>query len=687
MLAAIFSFFLLLASFVYKFLLRIILFCYRHRLFKTYKVACPVISVGNITWGGTGKTPMLESLVKFMRQQARKPAVLFRGYAEDEIELLQNKFNNLLVFSGKNRAKLARVADQRYGADVIILDDGFQHWRIKRDLDIVLIDASCAFGNNRLIPRGILREPLTALARADLLILTKVDQTEENIETLKTKLRRYNCSAPIYTAIHAPVSLRNLSSGKIVEFSLIKNQRLAMLCGIAQPESLQRTLEQLQAKVCLKFCFPDHYQYCQADLADIEAQCSQAQIETIVTTEKDAVKLATLVKDGSPNIELLELGIQLKISPDEKSFFNLLSDQIEAIKTYSILILSDGKSGHLNQAKAVARIIEQSKLSLSATKTSIIEVKFKNRFFRNLLACCAIFAGPRCWGCLFCLRFCLDRNSFEQLLRTPANIVVSAGSSLSAVNLFLGYQNQARKVILMKPTILTSGKFDLMIIPEHDRIKAQNNVLTTRIAPNLIDQEYLQEQAEVLKNRLPLEADIARPIIGVLLGGDNDKYSLTVELMDQLISQLKKAAVKLNGSLLVTTSRRTPKGVEQFLKNSLSSFAQCKLLVIANEGNIPEAVGGILGLSDIVVVSGESISMVSEAVSSDKYVLSFLPKKKLKATTKQELFLVKLEQDNLLQLVGGDTLFSEIERIYQARTVKKRLQDKERITQALNRIL
>ncbi len=607
------------------------------------------------------------------------------------------------------------------------------------------------FGNRRLIPRGILREPLTSLRRADVFVLTRTDLAKESIEPLKKELRRYNRNAPVYEAMHLPCSLRSLTSGEKTEPSTIKNQRIAVLAGIENPRSFTETLSSLGTEVSLKFYFCDHHRYSKKDLKTIERLCLENRIETVITTEKDAARLIPLLESGRFKFKILALGIELKIVGDEqeKSFYSLASSKNNK-RPYSVLILSDGKAGHLNQSKAVAKIIKkiacgnnlnrQSSSSASRrtrtilneekdlavdmpytflyhqkrkigqaigdtrVNTKIVEVKFRNGFCRLLLNLSSIFSAPACRSCLLCLRFCLKKRSFRELMETPANIIVSAGSSLSSVNLFLSYKKSARNVVLMKPPFLGLGRFDLVIAPEHDRIKPRDNVLLTRIAPNLIDRQYLQAQANILKEKLHVTPACRpalpagrqgrhytlhndNPTIGVLIGGDTAEYRLTWGLINKVISQLKVAADNLNCRLLISTSRRTSEIVEKLLKENFADFHRCKLLLIANERNIPEAVGGILGLSDIILVSGESISMVSEAVSAQKYTLVFNPQKRTRASTKQERFLERLEKDGVLKVVQPDRLFSEIKNLWKEKPCKKKIQDKEALYRGVGKII
>jgi len=685
-----FSFLLHMVSFVYGFFVKLFFSCYQAGLVKTYKPNCRVISIGNISWGGTGKTPMTEAVAKHFVQKGKKPAVLIRGYGDDEVYMLQDKLRGVAVLAGRDRIKTARQAQDEHSVDTIILDDGFQHWRMGRDLDIVLVDASFPFGNKKIIPAGILREPLSSLGRADMFVLTNAELAED-LSVLKSELNKYNSQAQLYEAKHVPVSLSNAIIKERQELATLKDRRIGLLCGIANPDSFERVVSSLDAKVFLKFYFTDHHHYRKADLERLEKTCLDKGINTVVTTEKDLPRLLPLLKSTKLSIELLVLGIELKIVENENRFFNLVEGRYDLDIPYSILILSDGKAGHLNQSKAIAKIIQKIKLDqgISSDKINIkvVEVGFKNKLSRLLLEACSLFSSARCRSCLNCLKFCLDEKTFKELTEAKCDVVISCGSSLAAVNLYTAYKNKARKVVLMKPSLISLDRFDLAIIPEHDRVKPQDNIVFTKITPSLIDPEYLRNQAEILSMNYELRTmNYSGPIIGVLIGGDSPKYEITSKLIKDIVFQLKQVAQNINAQILITTSRRTSPEAVRVLKDELASFPRCKLLVIANENNIPEAVGGILGLSDIIVVSAESISMISEALASQKHVLAFRPSKKTKERTRQEIFLEKLEQEGFIKVVQANRLVLEIENIYGQKPVKK-ITDHDLISTALAKIL
>ncbi|UCB57432.1 MAG: tetraacyldisaccharide 4'-kinase [Candidatus Omnitrophota bacterium] len=683
---------LILPSFIYGLVVRLILLCYEIGLFKSYKADCRVISVGNITWGGTGKTPLVEALARFLKKEGKSPAVLIRGYGRDEAYMLRDKLKGIPVLAGRDRIKSAREACMGYGADILILDDGFQHWRLRRNLDIVLVDASSPFGNGGLIPRGILRESLSSLARADVFVLSRADANPQKIEAIKKELRRYNPRAPIYQAVYTPSFLRRLNPAtERYGLSKIKNEKVALVSGIADPQYFSRIVDSLGAEIALEFCFPDHYQYNIKDLQNIQRQCLEKSIKYIITTEKDAARMRGLLNREKLNVELLALCIEIKIIDNEEGFLDFIRTGKDGKVPYSILVLSDGKAGHLNQSKALVRIIQKIKKDAGVTNghlsSRIVEVKFRNGLWRILLGLGSIFPSGIC---LWLLRFCLKKDSFCELMQSPADIIISAGSSLSSVNLPLTYKNKARNIVLMKPALANLDRFDLAVIPEHDHIRPRNNVLLTRIAPNLIDQEYLEKQANTLDAKCAIrnaECENKAPRIGLLIGGDTSKYRIGAKLINKIIEQLKSLSHNFSCQILATTSRRTPKIAEELLKNKLAGFPGCKLLIIANEKNIPEAVGGILALSDIVIVSGESISMVSEAVSAQKYVLVFEMEKKVRTSTRQERFLKALEQEGVLKVIAADNLAVEIERLWNEKPHRRKIKDNERIYQALGELI
>ena len=308
--------FLFILSLIYASIVRILVFYYRIR---RYRLNCKVISIGNITLGGTGKTPFVQMLARELQEKGHRIAILTRGYkGGDEACLLGENLPDIPILVGRNRVRNARRAKEKYNVDTIILDDGFQHWRLFRDLDIVLIDTKNPFGNNHLIPRGILREPVNSLKRADIIVLTKIDLKEENIPLILERIKESNPKAKIFKAIYQPENFIDVSKGRY-PLPFIKDKPICLLCGIADPDSFESTLNNLRAKIILKFIFPDHYEYKKKDVDKIINSCLEKSIEIIVTTEKDNIRLERFHEKLKSYLFILRS--KMKIADEEDEFF------------------------------------------------------------------------------------------------------------------------------------------------------------------------------------------------------------------------------------------------------------------------------------------------------------------------------------------------------------------------------
>ena len=322
--------FLLLLSFIYGVAAWKIRFFYRIKLLKQKKLPKPVISIGNITLGGVGKTPLVMLIAQYLKKKGLKPAILTRGYmgegakaASDEAQLLKEL--GVPVIVGRNRFEAAQEALKKENIDVFLLDDGFQHWCLARDLDIVLIDAAKPFGNGCLFPRGILREPLSALKRAGVFVLTKTDFSCD-IETMRKQLKAINPSAPIIETIHAPVRLKDLKENKTVELPFLQNKNVVAVSGIGDPASFDHLLKHLGAKVSKHFSFLDHHNYKANDVARIAEFAKKENIEICLTTDKDAVKLKKFISES--DLCYLSLQIKIEIVKGEDEFFRRISSNL-----------------------------------------------------------------------------------------------------------------------------------------------------------------------------------------------------------------------------------------------------------------------------------------------------------------------------------------------------------------------
>ncbi len=291
---------------------------YSAGILRSVRFPCPVLSVGNITCGGTGKTPFVEYLARWFARRHFRVAILARGYgraggrgADDEDLISEMEIENVVRLAGPDRVALARKALADYRADVLILDDGFQHYRIRRTLDIVLVDATDPFAGGHLLPRGLLRERPGALRRADLIVLTRADQAAPG--ALEDLRRRLN---PAAEAVHRPVCVRGLANRKQYGTDWLRGKSVYAFCGVGNPASFRRTLESLGAQIVKFRAFGDHHAYTAEDLRRLNAEAQEFMAEAMVTTEKDAARLSP---GGGFDLPLAALRVEIEIRRGEES--------------------------------------------------------------------------------------------------------------------------------------------------------------------------------------------------------------------------------------------------------------------------------------------------------------------------------------------------------------------------------
>lgn len=342
---------------IYLLLLRTRYFLYNLNIVKSGSLDCQVVSVGNITAGGTGKTPVVRFLAEALYKKGKRVVIVSRGYgadnqeplivsegrgplvdvktAGDEAYMLSRLLPQIPLVIGKDRLEAGRLVVNKFQPEIILLDDGFQHWRLERDLDIVVIDALNPFGFNRLLPRGFLREPLTALKRAGVFIISRADYlSPERMKEIRRTLQFYNQEAIILTSSYCPSYLRLLQTGggainltpesndclaqktKFLELEEIKGKRVLAFSGIGNPDSFVKSLEGIGARVVEVVNYPDHYRYNEEDFKRLSNRVQSGGIDYVVTTEKDAVKFTSAMLQHLT--EILVLGIELKLSDESE---------------------------------------------------------------------------------------------------------------------------------------------------------------------------------------------------------------------------------------------------------------------------------------------------------------------------------------------------------------------------------
>jgi tetraacyldisaccharide 4'-kinase len=280
-----------------------------------HRATVPVVSVGNITLGGTGKTPMVEWVARWFRHRDRRVTILSRGYGQteglnDEGRVLEENLPDVPHLQGRDRVALAGIAVEELETQVIVLDDGFQHRRLGRDLDIVLLDALEPFGLGRMFPRGLLREPVASLRRAGVVVLSKADLVDaEKREAIRNEAERRAGPLPWAEARHAPNGLVD-AAGNVEPLDRLKGTRVAAFCGIGNPEGFRRTLATLGVELVGFRAFPDHHRYSAADIAELAAWAAGVGAELALTTQKDSVKVR-LDAIGTVPLRALRIGLEL----------------------------------------------------------------------------------------------------------------------------------------------------------------------------------------------------------------------------------------------------------------------------------------------------------------------------------------------------------------------------------------
>jgi tetraacyldisaccharide 4'-kinase len=330
------------------------LFLYNFRILRDSTLGVQVIAIGNLTWGGTGKTPVVEKFARELRDEGRNVAILSRGYrskpapihkwlvnkiflrddttpprvvsdgrsllldsemAGDEPYMLASNLKDVVVLVDKDRVKSGRYAIEKFGCDTLLLDDGFQYWKLKgRRLDVVLIDGQQPFGNEQLQPRGTLREPPSHLARASFIFITKSDG---NTAELRRRIAQVNPSAGIIECIHHPLYLEDVFTGQRSGLDLLKGRKVASLSGIAQPHSFEQSLVKLEAALVYSKRFVDHHRFTQQEILNAINRSKKRQAEAIITTQKDAVRFPKLDRRDLP---IYFMRVEIKILSGANDF-------------------------------------------------------------------------------------------------------------------------------------------------------------------------------------------------------------------------------------------------------------------------------------------------------------------------------------------------------------------------------
>lgn len=346
-------------SYLYEFGVSCKLALYNSGIMRREKLPCYVISIGNITVGGTGKTPTAQKMAAIVKEMGYRVVILNRGYrshwgkeigvvsngekifmtayeAGDEAYLMAKTLPGIPVIIGKNRAVTGRYAVEKMNAEVIIMDDGYQHWQLERDLDVVLVDTLNMFGNGCVLPRGTLREPLENLKRGDIFLLTKTDQSSKLSRIqLRNTIAKYNAGAPVVESIHHPKNFVEIAdwykgiSNNYRDLEELRGKDVMVFSAIGNPSSFEQTLSSIGLNILEAVRYPDHHDYGMLEMQYINERASSLKAVAMVATAKDAVKIPTEFIYSDREIPLYILNMDICITEGMDKFREYIENAIQ----------------------------------------------------------------------------------------------------------------------------------------------------------------------------------------------------------------------------------------------------------------------------------------------------------------------------------------------------------------------
>ncbi len=357
--ASLARFFMWTLSGIFRVLVALRLWLFRSGWVSQHHLGCQVIAIGNITVGGTGKTPVVELLARSLRDRGRNVAILSRGYKSSKLErpqrwrdasgkpipdermpkivstgeallldskhagdepfMLARNLDGVSVVVDKNRVKSGLFAIEHLAANTLLLDDGMQYLHLAHGMDIVLVDAGTPFGTGSLLPRGTLREPPKNLCRASYILLTKCDGSPN--DELIARIRKYNQTADIIECAHGPIHLENVFTREQHPLGLLEDKWVGAISAIAVPEAFEGALQKLGARVEIRRCFSDHHRFTRKDVDQFMQRCVERDMELILTTEKDAVRFP---RPSSLDVPVLFLRIEVEILKGKEAWDDLI---------------------------------------------------------------------------------------------------------------------------------------------------------------------------------------------------------------------------------------------------------------------------------------------------------------------------------------------------------------------------
>ncbi|MBI3313397.1 MAG: tetraacyldisaccharide 4'-kinase [Candidatus Omnitrophica bacterium] len=308
--------FLWLAEGIYGKTVEVARSLHEKKILPRKRLPFPVISIGNLTWGGTGKTPLVEYLARKASAHNKNVLILTRGYGKDEVEQLRNNLPRVMIGVGADRAAVAAELAKKHKIDLAILDDGFQHWPLERDLEIITVNALNPFGNRRLLPRGILREPAAMLNKASVIVITHADLIPPaELTKLREEIQKLAPKAQVIDSCLEPLFFYRAHKRSRLSVDRLQKHKVTTFSGVGTPRSFQLLLSHFQIRPIRNFEFPDHHHFSEKELGEIKKVSESASSEEIITTEKDFYRAPEII---TRVLNPLVLAVRLKILKDEE---------------------------------------------------------------------------------------------------------------------------------------------------------------------------------------------------------------------------------------------------------------------------------------------------------------------------------------------------------------------------------
>ncbi len=604
---------LLVASRLFEHLARARAHRYDNGLLKSHRLPCTVISIGNITSGGTGKTPMTMYMAKRIRRMGYKTVILSRGYkgtaektggivsngsrllmtpetAGDEPFMMAQFLEGIPVLVGSDRVASGRRAITRFSPDIILLDDGFQHRRLHRDIDIVLLDAAHPFGNTHLLPRGPLREPPDALNRADALVFTRYrggNQAPESVlpETLREK--------PIFRSRHVPYIFKRIdplsdSAGTVPcgkspsdELDTLKGERIFAFSAIADNNDFHRILTGLGCRIAGTAEFRDHHAYTSRELEQITGNAVKKEARFLVTTQKDFSKLPP---DTVWPLPLLVFGILPSFLEGNEGFDDFLKSAIEkemakARAPLRVLAYLDGRPGHEKQTRGILNALSNlTEIDVSYQPIGPVSTAVSIRQWQAYLR-------PKVL------------SHEKETASAPVDLIIGTGTHTHIPMLLMKRRTESPVVTCMSPAMPLRKKIDLCCIPGHDLPVSARNILITNGPPNLSRAGGGHDRDKHL----------------ILVGGRDEKSHFWET--EKVITQVQSLVADAPGiTWTISSSPRTPE--ETIKRLSALADGNPNVSFFRSQETPMGWVEAAYAEHAVVWVTADSISMVYEALTA-----------------------------------------------------------------------